>query len=156
MIGTVAEPLDPERLVALLSEQRDLYRRLRALGGRQRAQITGDRGDHLLNTLEERSVLVSAVAERSQILGPYLRDWDSVYASLPDGLRTLAAALLQEVTGLVGTILSSDREDEALLVARKQALAEDLREVTDGRAAHAAYGAQATVLAGTLESDVRA
>ncbi len=156
MMSPAAEPLAPERLVELLTEQRDLYRRLRALGTRQRAHITGDRGDHLLRTLEERAVLVNAVAERSEILGPYLRKWDSVYPSLPDGLRTQAAELLQEVTGLVGTILSSDEADGALLAARKRAIAEDLREVTDGRTAHAAYGAHAAVVLAAVESDIRA
>jgi hypothetical protein len=156
MTNTVAEPLAPERLIELLTEQRDLYRRLRMLGARQRAQITGDRGDHLLKTLEERAVLVNELVARNQLLGPYLQKFDALSADFPEALRARTAELLREVTGLVGTILNTDEADGALLAARAQAIAAERREVFNGRTAHAAYVSQSGGVGAAVESDLRA
>jgi hypothetical protein len=94
----------------------------------------------LLTILKERQDLVAALARLNDQLGPYRRNWDALYAALPEDQRTRASALLQEINGLLRVILRADQEDGVLLSSRKQAVAADLAAVAGGRAAHAAYG----------------
>jgi hypothetical protein len=136
-------PVDPNRLVALLTEQRDLYQQLRALSDRQRALISGNHPDTLLELLTHRRQIVAALAELNERLGPYRRHWDEIYNALPETQRAQASGLLQEVNGLLRVILKTDQEDGALLAARKQAVASEIRGLSDGRIANVAYAAQA-------------
>lgn len=133
---------DPRRLLALLGEQRDLYVRLRELSEQQRSLISSDRPEQLLNILRERQTLVGALARLNEQLAPFRRDWDSLYRSLPDDQRRQANNLLQEINELLRKILKTDQEDSALLSARKQAVAERIRDVSGGQSANRAYGQQ--------------
>jgi len=135
-------PHDPSRLIALLTEQRDLYLRLRELSEQQRHLITGDRPELLLNTLRERQTLVSALARLNEQLAPFRRNWEGLYSSLPAGPREQANALLQEINGLLRVILRTDQEDGALLAARKQAAGAQIGQLSDGRSANTAYAQQ--------------
>ena len=53
------ESQEPKRLITLLSEQRELYQRLRDLSERQRSLISSDRPEQLLSILRERQTLVA-------------------------------------------------------------------------------------------------
>ena len=135
--------LDPPRLLALLTQQRDYYRQLGALSQRQRSLVSGDRPELLLNLLRERQEVVTALARLNVELGPFRRNWDALYGALPAAERARTAELLHEINGLLRVILRTDQEDGALLAARKQAVAAELAGVTDGQAANAAYAQQA-------------
>lgn len=126
-------------LIGLLREQRDLYLRLKELSERQRAMISGDRPEQLLNILRDRQNLVSALARVNEQLSPYRRDWQRVYDRLSETARQNAQELLDEINGMLQVILRTDQEDQALLAARKQAVARALGGVNDGRVANAAY-----------------
>lgn len=138
------EPQEPQRLVALLTEQRDLYLRLRELSEQQRSLISSDRPEQLLNILRERQTLVGALARLNDQLAPFRRNWEGMYNSLPTDLRDQANNLLQEINGLLRLILRTDQEDSALLSARKQTVGDRIRDLADGQSANAAYGRQAT------------
>ena len=135
--------LDPTRLIDLLARQRDLYRNLRELSERQRNLITGDRPELLLSILRDRQDLVTALARLNNELGPFRRNWDSVYAALPEARRAAASELLREINGLLRVILQTDQEDGALLAARKQAAGAALHDLAGGQVANAAYARQA-------------
>jgi hypothetical protein len=134
---------DPKRLIDLLTKQRDLYHKLRDLSEKQRTMISGDRPDLLLNVLRERQELVTSLARLNEEMGPYRRNWDAAYSALPSEHRDEASGLLQEINGLLRVILQTDREDTALLSARKQSVANDIAEVSGGQAANTAYAKQA-------------
>ena len=134
--------LAPDGLLKLLREQRDLYLKLKELSERQRVMIAGDRPEQLLNILRDRQNLVSALARVNEKLSPYRRDWQQVYDRLPDDSRQAAQELLDEINGMLQIILHTDQEDQALLSARKQAVARSLGSVSEGRAANAAYAKQ--------------
>jgi hypothetical protein len=144
----------PERLLTLLKKQRDLYLRLRELSERQRSLISGDRPELLLNILRDRHALVTALAAVNEELSPYRRDWQRVYEALPEVTRHSASELLEEINGMLQVILTADHEDQALLSARKQAVARSLSDVSGGRAANAAYARQAGKAAGSGTADV--
>lgn len=135
--------LDPTRLIDLLGKQRDLYRALRALSEKQRSMISGDRPELLLEILRDRQDLVTSLARLNEELGPFRRNWDGVYAALPDPQREQASEILHEVNGLLHVILQTDQEDGALLSARKQAMQEEMADTAGGQAANAAYARQA-------------
>lgn len=135
--------LNPQRLIDLLIEQRDLYKRLRSLSERQRGMISSDTPEHLLNILRERQALITALAAINEKLSPFRQGWDGLYAQLPDTARQQVSDLLDEINGLLGAILAADQEDSALLGARRQTVGEALRSVNDTRAANAAYARNA-------------
>ncbi len=75
---------EPHGMIALLTQQRDLYLKLRALSDQQRSLISGDRPALLLEILHERHKLVAALARLNESLSPFRRDWDANYAALPE------------------------------------------------------------------------
>lgn len=151
-VGTSS--LNPGELITLLEQQRDHYRRLRELSDRQRSTIAGDRPERLLQILSERQELVAALARLNDRLAPFRRQWDDVYAALPDERRQQASALLHEINGLLRGILRADQEDGALLAARKQAVATDLAAASGGHTANAAYARQAGAAPGPAAADL--
>jgi flagellar biosynthesis/type III secretory pathway chaperone len=136
------ESQEPKRLITLLSEQRELYQRLRDLSERQRSLISSDRPEQLLSILRERQTLVAALAKLNEQLAPFRRNWDILYQGLPADLRVSANKLLQDINGLLRVILKTDQEDSALLAARKQSVGQRLREVGGGQTANTAYARQ--------------
>lgn len=142
-MSTTADECRPERLLKLLTEQRELYGRLRELSARQRELLSGDHPEQLLGILRERQALVAALARLNEELAPFRRNWEHTYRNLPDDVRRQAGSLLQEINELLRHILRSDQEDSALLAARKQAAAERITEYGGGQSANAAYARQA-------------
>lgn len=126
-------------IVELLAEQCGLYRRLRELALRQRGLIAGDRPDALLAVLQERQELVRAVTRINERLAPLRREWDARLAELPPDARRRAGELLDEMQTLLGRIIDDDRQDGALLAARKQVVADVLSGLSGGRAAQDGY-----------------
>jgi flagellar biosynthesis/type III secretory pathway chaperone len=135
--------IDSGRLIELLTEQRDLYQRLRELAEQQRSLISSDRPENLLNVLRERQSLVGKLAQLNMKLAPFRRNWAGAYSELPEDVRGQASALLEEINNMLQVILKADREDSALLSARKQAIAGEINGVTGGRAANNAYAGNA-------------
>lgn len=135
--------VNPEQLLGLLRQQRDLYHRLADLSARQRGMISGDRPEALLNILTERQELIIALARLNELLSPLRQDWNNTFAALPPSIQQSATDLLDEVNATLRSIIQADQEDGALLSARKQALVRNLADVEGTRAAGAAYARQA-------------
>ncbi|MGE0480452.1 MAG: flagellar export chaperone FlgN [Phycisphaerae bacterium] len=144
-----------DTLIALLTEQRDLYGQLRALSERQRELIVGDRPELLLNILHDRQTLVAALVRLNDQLAVYRRRWDEVYAALPVETRDRASTLLRDINALLGVILRVDQEDGALLSARQQAVGRELNELTGGQSANAAYARQSSGAPTALSADLK-
>ncbi len=153
-MDTSMEQVAPEKLVTFLKEQRDLYLRLKELSERQRNLISGDRPELLLNILRDRQTLVAALAAVNEKLSPYRRNWQAVYETLPEVTRHTASELLEEINGMLQVILKTDQEDQALLSARKQAVARSLNDVSGGRVANAAYAQQGGKSSDSKAADV--
>lgn len=138
-----AAPRDCGDVVDLLRQQRTLYEELGELSARQRTLIAGDQPEELLKILSERQTLVNALARLNMQLGPFRQHWDEVCDALVPRQRELAGKLVAEINELLSTILRRDSEDGALLSARKQLVADAMRENVGGRAANSAYARQA-------------
>lgn len=135
--------LDPKRLIELLSQQRTLYLRLQDLSEQQRTLIAEQKPEQLLNILRDRQALVAESAKINTELAPFRKNWKQVYDALPTQLRDSAAALLNDINGMLRLILKEDQQDSALLSARKQAVAKDMRGVASAQSVNRAYAAGA-------------
>lgn len=153
MNQTPSKP-EPERLLTLLTRQRDLYRKLRELSELQRSTISGDRPERLLNILRDRQGLVTSLAQLNDEMGPFRRHWDATYDALPEKHRDHASGLLQEINGLLRVILRTDQEDSALLSARKQAVAGNIADLSGGQVANSAYAKQTGATSKPTGADV--
>lgn len=151
---TMTSITDADRLVTLLAEQRDLYRTLQTLSDRQRTLISGDRPELLLNILRERQDVVASLARLNEALGPFRRQWNAAYASLPESRRVEVSSLMNEISSLLRRILQTDQEDGALLAVRKSATGSQIAELTGVRAAGVAYAAPQAPAASSI-SDVQ-
>ncbi len=145
---------DPSELLVLLAKQRDLYRSLRELSEKQRSMISSNRPEQLINILRDRQGLVTSLARLNEEMGPFRREWDTSYSSLPEGHRQQASELLQEINGLLRVILQTDQEDSAMLSARKQVVAKEMATLSGGQIANTAYARQAGSIAKSGTADV--
>lgn len=137
------KPHDGEQLISLLSEQRELYQRLKDLSDRQRALISGDQPEALLGILNERQELVRGLTTLNSTLAPHRRQWESSFEQFAEPVRTRVRELLAAIDGLLSGIMKTDQQDGALLSARKQAVANELSGLSGGRAANAGYASAA-------------
>lgn len=136
------------KALALLSLQRDLYLRLRELAGQQRALISGDAPELLLNLLTERQAIVSRLARLNEELAPLRRNWDATLAALPPHERDTLRDLLAEINSLLRSILVTDESDGSLLAARKQQTGQELQQLSGRQVAARAYAQQSSAAAG--------
>ncbi|MGE3180326.1 MAG: hypothetical protein AB7N71_01750 [Phycisphaerae bacterium] len=130
-------------VIALLTLQRDLYRRLSELARAQQSLITDNQPEILLKTLTERQSIINRLARLNEQLGPYRRTWERTYSNLRDDQRGLVNGLLDDINSMLRTILHRDQEDSQRLAARKQTAAAELREIQTHSTANTAYGAPA-------------
>ncbi len=150
---SVATPFNPERILELLSRQRDLYQELRELSVRQRGMITGESGDQLLALLRQRQNAIADLTRINEELGPYRREWETTLARMPTAERVHAGELLNETNNLLRTILRADEEDSALLAARKQAAAREMTQTSSAQSANSAYSAQSATGSKAISAD---
>lgn len=131
--------INGREVTALLTLQRDLYLRLGELAQQQRALISADQPEVLLAVLSERQTIVNRLARLNEQIAPHRRNWDVTYAALDAAQRDTVTALLNEINGLLRTILSTDAEDQAHLAARRQQAGRELDGLNRRREATSAY-----------------
>ncbi len=127
------------KLLALLSEQCDLCRRLAGLADRQRERITGDEPELLLTILADRQRLIDRLGALTDLLRPYQQNWREVRAGLDARDGREADRMVAEVNELLLAILQLDEADARMLSARKIATARALTEIGHQRMAGTAY-----------------
>jgi hypothetical protein len=136
--------VNADELIAMLSEQRDLYRRLSNLADRQRGLITGDDPERLLEVLAERQKLIDRLMASARELAPYQENWTAVRGSLSSPEEERVDQIVSEMQGLLSGILETDQADADLLSARKGTTARAIESLKTGRQAGSAY-AQSSV-----------
>jgi hypothetical protein len=140
---TLPKWFSSERLIRLLTQQRDLYERLRLLSERQQNLISGDRPEALLSILEERRQIVTQLAELNGHLAPFRQEWNGLYDALEPDVQQQASRLLEQINGMLKVILDTDERDGRMLAARKQSVGQALSATAGGRSVHQAYARQA-------------
>jgi len=138
------EAYNPTETLALLTEQRDLCRRLSGFAQAQHSLITGNEPERLLTLLADRQQLLDRLSLVGTRLRPLQQNWRAVREGLSGHQAQMADALIAEVNQLLAGILHADETDAQLLSAKKNATAQAMGEVSRGRQAGAAYAAMAT------------
>jgi len=139
--ATVAmDGLDADRVIALFTQQRDLYRQLQALAGRQRALVTSSEPEALLGLLAERQKIVSRLSALNEDVRAVRTRWPDICRTMDPARRRTADSLLGEVQAALADILAGDERDARLLSARMADVRQQSTALTESRRAHAAYG----------------
>jgi hypothetical protein len=141
MQGSPTMDRPDERVAALLTEQRDMYRQLSRLADQQRGLITGNETERLLAVLAERQRLVERLTATGRELKPLQANWSSVRDSLSPQQAGDVDALVGEVKALLTEILERDEADTALLSARKSETSQAMGTLQVSRRAGTAYAA---------------
>lgn len=134
----------------MIRAQRDLYRDLQHLAGRQRRLIAADDPGALLAVLSQRQQITRSLVELGDRLAPYREDWPAACQALPPVERREVREMLDEVSDLLGRIIASDEDDARLLTARKTQIAATLGSFQGSRQAVGAYASTARTSAAAV------
>ena len=129
----------PDELLTLLTEQLELYRRLRDMARQQRELVSGENPGALLSLLGQRQELIAELARLDVRVGPIRRDWDRIGPELPSQPRQQATDMFKESRAILEDIIAADQEDTEALKTRQATVQESLRAIDAARQAHGAY-----------------
>lgn len=133
---------DVEALIVLLQKQADLYGKLTDLSAHQSKLIDSpDDGaaEQLLRLISARQVLVDQLAQVTEQLDPYRRDWQKLAARFTDEQRGRIAPLVEKAETLLAQIIERDEADRKRLQQSHKQTAQQLGRVTGASHAAAAY-----------------
>jgi len=133
---------DGQRLTALLTRQRDLYRELYELANRQESLVVSNDTDGLLSLLSSRQRLVDRLMDLNESLVPMRAQSERILATMPPQQREEVRALVGQVNDLLGTILKRDESDTATLSQRRNRIQQELQQAATGQQANRAYASQ--------------
>ncbi|MEM8739579.1 MAG: flagellar protein FlgN [Planctomycetota bacterium] len=149
--GTPSSPLgappavapDIDRLLDLLTRQRDLYQSLDALSGRQQATIADGHPEALLGILAERQAVVDRLTATNQDLAPLRPRMTQIADAAPAAQRTALRGLVDQVQSLLQTIIDRDDADRKTLETSKARVGQQLDQIKTAPRAINAYRAHA-------------
>ena len=130
---------DAATLVDLLTQQRDHYRQLRDLSDRQRDLIAAGQPEHLLAVLGQRQAHVEALTQLNDRLAPMRPRMSEVSESSPAPVKAKLRELVDEVQSLLEQIIQQDEADRAKLAAGRDAVKQQLGQMSRTPAALNAY-----------------
>lgn len=131
------------QLIALLTQQRDLYRSLDALSGKQQDIIAQGQAEQLLGVLSERQVIVDQLTQINQELAPLRSRMTEIADASPEEQRQTLRSLVDQVQDMLQSIIARDDEDRQKLEASKAKVGQELSRVNTAPAAINAYRANA-------------
>lgn len=127
------------RLERIIDEQGALYARLDSLSERQSALIRDDDTDALLCVLGERQAVIDRLAELGEEFAPFQRRWRELMGELDESSREAFNRRIDDMAERVNAIAQRDERDREALDERRSRIAGDLKGLSTGRGAVAAY-----------------
>lgn len=141
MTATIEQPQQVgEQLVALLREQRRLYRQLQELAAQQSSLVDGRDPETLLRVLASRQRLIVKLTQTNQQLEPLRQSWDQIAGSLSAEHRQEVQQLIAQVQDMLAAILSQDERDAQSLMSQRSQVAGEIRNTQKGKKMNQAYG----------------
>ncbi len=134
--------IEAKQLTELLTQQRDVYRRLRELAMAQRASIEDEEPESLLRILADRQRQIARLTELNSQLEPHRSRWDQIRQSLAQPERLRVGELVEEVQQLLAEILQRDEGDCDALRQRSSETQGGAAAAALGQKVNAAYAAQ--------------
>lgn len=127
-------------VIGLLDEQRGLFRELDGLSEQQSRFVSTGETDRLLSVLAQKQRVVERVQGVNDALQPYMTDWATRVAALPERSRVLLRSRTDELGALAAQVQARDESDRAALEASSRVIADDLASMARARGAARAYG----------------
>lgn len=128
-----------QRLIELLTRQRDVYRQLRQLTDVQRQAIDGEKPEDLLRILGDRQRLINRLGEVNTELEPFRSRWEEIRQGIAPASRLAVGELVEEVQQLLKGILEQDEGDCDALKRRSKSCRDQAAGAAMGQRVHAAY-----------------
>lgn len=128
-------------LVDALEQQRDLYRQLKDLSGRQATLIDTGQTEQLLEVLTQRQGLVERLGQLQDQAAQLRQDWPRLSQTLAQEQRDRVNRLVDEVESLLSAIIDQDEHDRQRLQRAKQRITSELGHVAQTGQAVRAYRA---------------
>ncbi len=129
---------DGGALIDKLTQQRDLYVQLKALGAEQAQLIAGGETEKLLHVLAQRQQIVAQLGELNAELSAWRQRFGDPAGRLPAEQRDRVNVLLAEVEALLEQIIAQDDRDRQQLAQARDDVGAEMRQVTHaGRAVNA-------------------
>ena len=141
MPNTIPDNL-AEKLVAVLTAQRNLYTQLATLAVQQSGYVATGESEALMSVLGARQRLVDQLTPLDLALQPFKGRWQETLDGLAANDRSAVAGLLQEVQQLLAQILERDEADKEALIRQKTNVGLQIQGAVTGRQLNKAYGAR--------------
>lgn len=127
-------------MLALLQQQRDLYRELKSHSDQQDELIANGSTDRLLSLLAQRQKLIDGLGQVSATLAPYRSRIATIADEASDEVGSEMRSLVEEVRGLLETIIATDEKGKAELAASRDRVGSQIKQAAGAVAAAGAYG----------------
>lgn len=134
---------EAEQLIERLTRQRDLYRSLEALSSKQQTVIAEGQTEQLLAVLSERQVIVDQLTTLNAEIAPQRGRMTEIAEAAPADQRQTLRGLVDEVQGMLRSIIEQDEQDRQSLETNKQRVGQELAKLKTAPAAINAYRANA-------------
>ncbi len=128
-----------DALLASMGRQRDLYRAMMMESGRQKAALEAQDTQALLEILDRKRRLVTALDEVDRQVAPWRARWPEVRDSLSAEDRGRVEAVVDEVGGVLQSLLALEEECTRMAAQGIAATGEEIRGVAEARRANSAY-----------------
>ena len=132
---------EPDALMALLRRQRALYEELKDLSDQQTRLIEAGQTQELLGVLAQRQQLVEQLASAHAELAPKRQRLTELADELPPPQREQLRSLVDEVQGLLQSIIEQDDRDRQQLQSAKRGVGGKLQQTVRSGSALNAYKA---------------
>lgn len=129
--------------IELLTQQRELYGKLKTLSDQQRELVANQDTQQLLGLLGARKVLVEQLTQLGQQIAPIREQWNQLQDSLKSEQRDQINTLIDDTQDLLTGIIAADEQDRKDLQAARDQTGTELGKFTRTNAASNAYAASA-------------
>ena len=145
MDSTEQQQAVAEKVILLLTRQRDLYLRLKDLAYRQRELVDSSDPELLLKVLANRQRIIDQLSLTDRQLRPIRENWQKVSESFSDIQRNNVSLLIDQVKNTIEDILNRDKKDTETLTNKKNEIAVELKKARTGRQMGKVYQAAGKV-----------
>ncbi len=128
-----------EKLGRLLTLQADLYRELLGAAKRQAKEISAESLDTFVDILEEKRTIIEKIGEIETEIQPLRRFWEQHRDEIEAGDRTALRSVVDEIRALLEELLDVESESQQKLGSTKEAVEEQIRQISIGPEAMRSY-----------------
>ena len=140
-LDTTQSPADEAQYVlALLEQQRDLYRELKSHSDQQDELIATGATERLLSLLAQRQKLVDGLGQVSASIAPYRSRIAAIADEAVDDIGPQMRSMVEEVRVLLEAIIACDEKGKTDLAAARDRVGGQIRQAAGAVAAAGAYG----------------